>query len=54
MGGGGGSFLERITPEQSLGYDLELQRRGKERRKGVGEAHVPFHDTEMRNGVLQF
>lgn len=53
-GSWGESLLKRVTPEQSLGHDLELQRRGKERSKGVGKGQrdLPFRCVEMRNSIL--
>lgn len=58
MGGSqfGGSLLESVTPEQCLGHDFGLQRRGQERRKGVGkgQGYLPFWYVEMGNSILHF
>lgn len=50
----GGSLLENVTPEQSLEHDFGLQRRGQERRKGVGKGQrdLPFWHVEMGNSIL--
>lgn len=47
-------MLESVTPEQSLGHDFGLQRRGQERRKGVrkGQRDLPFWYVEMGNSIL--